>query len=44
MAKNTYGTGCFLLMQRVFHPTMSRDEAAARMAGWERAVRQATSG
>lgn len=29
--------------ERVFHPTMSRDEAAARMAGWERAVRQATA-
>ena len=30
--------------ERVFHPTMSRDEAGARMAQWERAVRQATAG
>jgi glycerol kinase len=26
--------------ERRFEPTMSRDEAASRMAGWERAVRQ----
>ena len=28
-------------VQRTFEPAMSRDEARARMAGWERAVRQA---
>ena len=29
--------------ERRFEPRMSRDEAAARMAGWERAVRQTTA-
>jgi glycerol kinase len=29
--------------ERRFEPAMSRDEAAARMARWERAVRQATA-
>jgi glycerol kinase len=27
-------------VERVFEPAMSRDEAAARMAAWDRAVRQ----
>ncbi len=30
-------------VERRFHPTMSRDRAGALMAGWERAVRQATT-
>ena len=30
-------------VERRFEPAMSRDEAAARMTGWERAVRQATA-
>jgi glycerol kinase len=30
-------------VQRVFEPAMSRDEAASRMAQWEKAVRQATA-
>ncbi|GAB4113580.1 MAG: glycerol kinase GlpK [Rubrivivax sp.] len=29
--------------ERTFEPAMGRDEAAARMAAWERAVRQATA-
>jgi glycerol kinase len=29
--------------ERTFHPTMSRAQAAERMAQWERAVRQATA-
>lgn len=29
--------------ERVFHPTMAREEAQARMAGWEKAVRQVTA-
>ena len=28
-------------VERRFYPTMSRDQAAQRMADWERAVRQA---
>ncbi|HOW46872.1 MAG TPA: glycerol kinase GlpK [Rubrivivax sp.] len=31
-------------VQRRFEPRMTRDQAAERMAGWERAVRQATAG
>ncbi|MBS0595136.1 MAG: glycerol kinase GlpK [Proteobacteria bacterium] len=31
-------------VQRRFEPQMTRDQAAERMAGWERAVRQATAG
>ncbi len=30
-------------VERVFEPQLSRDEAGQRMAGWERAVRQATT-
>ncbi|MDT7837841.1 glycerol kinase GlpK [Aquabacterium sp. OR-4] len=30
--------------ERRFHPTLSRERAAERMAGWERAVRQTTAG
>ena len=30
-------------VQRRFEPQMTRDQAAERMAGWERAVRQATA-
>jgi len=29
--------------ERVFHPTMSREKAAEKMAGWEHAVRQTTA-
>ena len=31
-------------VERRFYPTMSRDQAAQRMADWERAVRQARVG
>ncbi len=31
-------------VQRRFEPRMTRDQAAERMAAWERAVRQATAG
>jgi glycerol kinase len=30
--------------ERTFHPTLPRDRAAALMANWERAVRQAVAG
>jgi len=31
-------------VERRFHPTLPRERAAERMAAWERAVRQATTG
>ncbi|MDP2262953.1 MAG: glycerol kinase GlpK [Hydrogenophaga sp.] len=31
-------------VQRTFHPTLSREVAAEKMAAWERAVRQTTAG
>jgi glycerol kinase len=30
--------------ERTFYPTLGRDQAQARMADWERAVRQACAG
>jgi glycerol kinase len=29
--------------ERIYHPTLSREHAAERMARWERAVRQTVS-
>jgi len=36
--------GAIWQLDRAFEPRMSRDEAGARMAGWERAVRQVLAG